>query len=67
MSFSEEIKRIRQASFLSQEALAKELDVSFATVNRLETGKTTPSYKTLKALNDFCKARNIEFDAEKYM
>ncbi len=67
MDFSEEIKRIRQTSFLSQEALAKELNVSFATVNRLETGKTTPSYKTLKELNEFCKAKNIEFDAEKYM
>lgn len=54
-------------SFLSQEALFKELDVSFATGNRLETGKTMPSYKILKKLNVFYKARNIEFDAEKYM
>lgn len=67
MDFSEEIRRIRQASFLSQEALAKELGVSFATINRLETGKTMPSLKTLKGLNDFCKCRDIQFDAEKYM
>lgn len=67
MSFSEELKRIRHLSFLSQEALAKELNVSFATVNRLETGKTSPSYKTLKELNEFCKSKNIEFDVKKYM
>lgn len=67
MDFSEDIKRIRRLSFLSQEALAKELNVSFATINRLETGKTTPSYKTLKEVDDFCKNKNIEFEAEKYM
>ena len=64
MDISEEIKQIRQAAVLSQEDFARELDVSFATVNRWERGKTKPTYKTLKALDAFCKERSIRFDAK---
>ena len=38
-----ELKRIRQRHGWSQEDLARELGVSFATVNRWENGKTKPS------------------------
>jgi len=62
MTFSETIKQIRQKHFLSQEAFAKELGVSFATVNRWESGKTKPTYKTMKLLNDYCKKNGIIFD-----
>ena len=62
MSFSDDIKSIRQQCFLSQEAFAKELGVSFATVNRWESGKTKPTYKTMKLIDDFCKNNRIEFD-----
>ena len=37
------LKRIRQRHGWSQEDLARELGVSFATVNRWENGKTKPS------------------------
>ena len=62
MTFSETIKQIRQKHFLSQEAFAKELGVSFATVNRWESGKTKPTYKTMKLLDDYCKKNGILFD-----
>ena len=62
MSFSQKIKTIRQACFMSQEALAKELGVSFATVNRWETGKSKASYKTLKQIDGFCKENGIMID-----
>lgn len=62
MTFSETIKQIRQKHFLSQEAFAKELGVSFATVNRWESGKTKPTYKTMKLLDDYCKKNGIVFD-----
>lgn len=62
MSFCEDIKEIRQKCFLSQEALAKELGVSFATVNRWEAGKTKPTYKTMKLIDDFCKKNSFPFD-----
>ena len=38
-----ELKIIRQLHGWSQEDLARELGVSFATVNRWENGKTKPS------------------------
>ncbi len=65
MSFSSSIKYIRQNSLLSQEAFAKELGVSFTTVNRWESGKSKPSYKAMKLIDDFCKSNNIEFDISK--
>ena len=37
------LKKIRQLHGWSQEDLARELGVSFATVNRWENGKTKPS------------------------
>ena len=65
MNFSEKIKQIRQHRFLSQEAFAKELGVSFATVNRWESGKTRPTYKTMRLLDEYCHNNNIDFDITK--
>lgn len=65
MNFSEKIKQIRQQRFLSQEAFAKELGVSFATVNRWESGKSKPTYKTMKLIDDYCRCNNIDFDVTK--
>lgn len=62
MSFSEGIKKIRQDCFLSQEAFAKELGVAFTTVNRWETGKAKPTYKTMKLIDQFCQKHRIDFD-----
>lgn len=62
MKFSENIKHIRNQLLLSQEALAKDLGVSFATVNRWESGKTRPTYKTMKLLDEYCKKNNIVFN-----
>ena len=65
MNFYEKIKQIRQQRFLSQEAFAKELGISFATVNRWESGKTKPTYKTMKLLDNYCRSNNIDFDIAK--
>ena len=62
MGFCDDIREIRQKCFLSQEAFAKELGVSFTTVNRWESGKTKPTYKTMKLIDDFCKSHSIDFD-----
>ena len=62
MTFASAIKQIRQDCYLSQEAFAKELGVAFTTVNRWETGKAKPMYKTMKLINDFCQKNNIDFD-----
>ena len=62
MTFADEIKRIRLKTFLTQEAFAKELGVSFNTVNRWETGKQKPGVKAMKVIDDYCKKNNIDFD-----
>lgn len=61
MSFAEELKRIRQRSFLSQEVFAKEVDVSFSTVNRWEGRKTKPNINTMKNIKEFCATHEIDF------
>ncbi len=60
MTFAEKMQAVRKQLFLSQEAMAKELGVSFATVNRWEKGKCEPSYKAQKAFNDLCEKHNID-------
>ncbi len=62
MSFAEDIKKIRRTAFLTQEDFAKEIGVSFATVNRWETGKAKPNLKTMKLIDDYCKKNKIDFD-----
>ena len=55
MNFAEDIRKIRIKNILTQEEFAKELGVSFATINRWETGKSRPSIKAMKNLDDYCK------------
>ncbi len=60
MTLAEAVKKIRKERFLSQEEFAKDIGVAFSTVNRWENGKSTPNYKALKTLNDYCKRYSIE-------
>lgn len=62
MSFSEKVKYVRTELKLSQEDLARELGVSFATINRWEKGSYNPSRLAKKAFDDFCKENNIVED-----
>ena len=61
MSFAEKVKFVRTELKLSQEDLARELGVSFATINRWENGNYNPSRLAKKAFEDFCNKHNIEF------
>lgn len=63
MTYSEEIKKIRQKCFLSQEAFARELNVSFSSVNRWEGRKNKPNMAAMKNIKEFCESRNIDFTA----
>ena len=62
MSFSDEIKKIRQHCFLSQETFARELNVSFSSVNRWEGGRAKPNLVAMKNLKEFCVSHDIDFD-----
>ena len=48
------LKEVRRQLSLSQEALARELGVSFATVNRWENGQVRPSKLAKAQLDNFC-------------
>lgn len=63
MIFSELVKKVRVDLNISQEDLARALDISFATVNRWENGKTEPNRLTKKVFYDFCVQNNINEDA----
>jgi len=52
--FAEKIKKVRKQLVLSQENFAHELGVSFATINRWENGKVSPSRLALKQFKLFC-------------
>jgi len=52
-SMGARLRELRAARGLSQEQLARELGVSFATVNRWETGRTQMSAKARQALAEF--------------
>lgn len=62
MNFAEDIKKLRKKLFLSQEDFANELGISYATVNRWETGKSKPTYKNMKLIDEYCKKNSINFD-----
>ena len=62
MNFSEAIKYIRKVAYLSQESFAKEIGVSFSTVNRWERGKSNPNYAAMKIINAFCNDNSIKVD-----
>lgn len=64
MTTSEKLLRIRAAKSLSQEQLARELGVSFATINRWENGRTEPSKRYVIVIDDYCKKNHISVNNE---
>ena len=62
MEFCQVVKRIRLALKLSQEDLARELGVSYATINRWENGKSTPSRLALGAIKEFCEKNGVTYE-----
>ena len=64
VTFGEKIRNLRQKCILSQEAFAKELGVSFSTVNRWETDKCVPNYITMEKIKEYFDSKGIEFDLE---
>ena len=62
MDFKDKLKLVRGVLVISQSTLAKMLDVSFCTINRLENGKTTPSFLTQKKLEKLCIEKDIAIE-----
>lgn len=64
MKLADFIKDVRQRLTMSQEQLAKALNVSFSTINRWENGKAVPSNLAQKMFFDFCEGNLIEIPTE---
>lgn len=61
MIFADSIIQLRSELRISQKELAEQLNVSIATVNRWENGRTVPNKMTLFVIRDFCKTRDVLF------
>jgi len=55
INFADLVKSVRKQLGISQEELARELGVSFATVNRWENGRTNPIKLARSQFEVFCK------------
>jgi DNA-binding XRE family transcriptional regulator len=62
MTFAEKVMEVRGRLLISQEQLAKELNVSFATINRWEKGHNEPSFIMQRKFNELCQRFDIKFD-----
>ena len=60
MKFSSVIKYSREKLGMSQEEMAHALQISFATINRWENGKTHPNKMTRSVFFDFCEKNGIK-------
>lgn len=62
MELSEKVRYVRDKLKISQEDLARALNVSYATINRWENSKTKPTRMALAVFYDFCDKHDISFD-----
>jgi len=59
MKLNEAIKNIRNKLSISQEQLARELNVSYTTLNRWENNRTSPSRLAKMRIAEYCSYRNL--------
>ena len=55
MTFADFVLAVRKKLSLSQEQLAKAINVSYSTINRWENGHVVPSNLARKSFYDFCE------------
>lgn len=53
------LKTVRKELNISQETLARELSVSFTTLNRWENNKAKPSRLAMIQIKDYCKQKGV--------
>jgi DNA-binding transcriptional regulator YiaG len=62
MEISEKIRFVRERLKISQEDLARALNVSYATINRWENARTKPNKMAQDVFHNFCAKHGIVFD-----
>ncbi|VEU82125.1 helix-turn-helix domain-containing protein [Acholeplasma hippikon] len=64
MDYQRLVKELRLKLILSQQEFADLLNVSFASINRWETGKHEPTIKIKRKIVELCKYNNIKLEDE---
>lgn len=62
MALGEILKSIRKELNITQEQLARDLNISFSTINRWENNHTTPSRLARMRLVDYCSKKGVSSD-----
>ena len=62
MNYKKIVRDIRYKLIITQEELAVLLGVSYASINRWETGKHEPTTKIKRKIVELCKANNIDLE-----
>lgn len=62
MTFADKVKHVRKKLYLSQEALAQQVGVSYATINRWENEHGLPNLVMEAKFDDFCIDKGITFE-----
>lgn len=60
MSFGDIVKAVRAYLGITQEQLARDLNISFSTINRWENGRTIPSRLAKMHFIEYCLQRNVD-------
>ncbi len=60
MDYPKVVKKLRETLLLTQEEFAKEIGVSFASVNRWENAKCEPTMKAKRQIRKLCIKNGIE-------
>ena len=61
MTFGEAVLKLRSERRISQRQLANELNVSFTSINRWETGRTMPNKMTVFVIRQYCINHGLDF------
>lgn len=62
MDFGKTVRLVRNELKYSQEQLARELSISFSTVNRWENRRSQPSQMAKELFFNYCKKKKIDLD-----
>jgi len=65
MDYQRLVKELRVKLILSQQEFADLLNVSFASINRWETGKHEPTIKVKRKIVELCKINGIKLEEGK--
>jgi DNA-binding transcriptional regulator YiaG len=59
MTFAKILKKVRQELSISQEQFARDLSVSYTTLNRWENERVKPSPLAKRRVLDYCVEKNL--------